>query len=45
LRHVLVAVEFDCELAARMSEIHDVRTDRMLPSKTMIGAQFAQPPP
>jgi hypothetical protein len=45
LECVLPAIEFDCELQARASEIDDVAADRVLPAKTMLAGEFAQGPP
>ena len=45
LQCVLPAIELDCELAARTSEIDDMMADRMLPAKTVLTGEFAQSPP
>src|SRR5438445_5703458 len=45
LLRVLTAVEFNRELAAGTGEIDDMRSDRMLPPKAVLGRKLAQRQP
>ena len=42
LLRVLAAVEFNRELATGTGEIDDMRSDRMLPPKAVLGRELAQ---
>jgi hypothetical protein len=42
---VLAAVEFNRELATGAGEIDDIRSDRMLPPKAVVGRKLAQSQP
>jgi hypothetical protein len=45
LLRMLSAIDFDRELAARTSEIHDIRTDRMLSPEAVFPQLLPQSPP
>ena len=45
LLRVLAAVEFNRELATGTGEIDDIRSDRMLPPKPVLGRKLAQSQP
>jgi hypothetical protein len=45
LLRVLAAVEFNRELTSRTGEIDDMRSDRVLPPKAVLGRELAQSQP